>query len=117
MQSYHKELRRWEERTAANTTDFASSSQILASSQSSSARSGNRRGKTAIPQDSKPVPPVPPQCRMHANEVSLFLSLATALKLYLGRQINEDNIVRASSLLQEYLLVYRRVSQCYIPFF
>jgi hypothetical protein len=114
MHSYHKELRRWEEREASNAANLASSSsQVQASSQMSSARSGNRRGKTANTQDSKPAAPIPPQRRMHADEVSLFLSLSTALKLYLGRQIDEDSINRASSLFHEYLLVYRRVSNVF----
>jgi hypothetical protein len=111
--SYDKELRRWEERTTSSTgtTDMASSSQVHALSQMSSARTGNRKGKTAMPQDSKPILPVPPQPRMHADKVSLFLLLATALKLYLGRQIDEDGIVRASKLFQDYLLLYCRVSK------
>jgi hypothetical protein len=47
---------------------------------------------------------------MQAGEISLFLSLSTALRLYLGRRIDEDYIVRASNLFQDYLLAYRRVS-------
>jgi hypothetical protein len=47
---------------------------------------------------------------MQADETPMFLSLATALKLYLGRQIEDENIVRASELFHQYLLIYRRVS-------
>jgi hypothetical protein len=114
MHSYHKELHHWEEREASNATNIASSSsQVQASSQMSSTRSGNRRGKTANTQDSKLATPIPPQHRMHADEVSLFLSLLTALKLYLDRQIDEDSINCASSLFHKYLLVYRRVSNVF----
>jgi hypothetical protein len=47
---------------------------------------------------------------MQADEIHLFLCLSTALKLYLGRQINEDSIARANELFHEYLTLYRRVS-------
>jgi hypothetical protein len=113
IRSYDKELRHWEERTtfSTGTTDMDSSSQVHALSQMSSARMGNCKDKIAMPQDSKPIPPVLPQPCMHADKVSLFLLLATALELYLGHQIDEDSIVRASKLFQDYLLLYCRVSK------
>jgi hypothetical protein len=48
---------------------------------------------------------------MQASEIPMFLALATALKLYLGRQITDDSIDRASALFYDYLCAYRSVSR------
>jgi hypothetical protein len=51
---------------------------------------------------------------MQPQEIPMFLALATALKIYLGRQVTDKSIDRASSLFYSYLLAYRRVSE-HIP--
>lgn len=65
-----------------------------------------RRGKQSDP---KPTPPVPPQQRLHEDEPSMFLRFATALKILLGRSIDDRAIARGLQLLQEYLLQFREM--------
>jgi hypothetical protein len=48
---------------------------------------------------------------MQPDEIPMFLALATALKIYLGRQVTDESIDRASSLFYSYLVTYRRVSE------
>jgi hypothetical protein len=86
-------------------------SESQASSQSTRPAS-NRKGKKTL-YDARPIAPDPPQPRMQPDEVDMFLSLATALKLYLGRYITDDSIDRASTLFYSYLLTYRRVGQLF----
>jgi hypothetical protein len=117
MRSYRNDLRLWEERNAANISTNLISSQVQSqASQSQSTRRRNRRGQTTLNPDPRPAPPVQPQPRMQADEVTLFLSLFTSLKLYLGRQIDEEDIDRADALLQQYLQIYCQVSTFVLTF-
>jgi hypothetical protein len=106
LRTYQKELHDWDERQRQVNSATQSSSQPSRKTPT------NRKGKKPL-HDPKPAAPVPPQPRMQADEVPMFLALATALKLYLGRQVTDDSIDRASSLFYDYLLTYRRVSNNY----
>src|ERR1700728_831503 len=75
----------------------------------STASSSKKRRKTDIQQDRKPEMPQEPRARMHEDEPTNFLRLATSLKLYLGREVTEAMITRAFSLFQDYLLEFKRV--------
>jgi hypothetical protein len=105
FRTYQSELRGWDEQQMLVTSAAQSSSQPTTPIQS-------RKGKKPL-YNPKPVPPVPPQPRMQADEVSMFLALSTALKIYLGCQVTDNSINRASALFHDYLVTYRRVSRSY----
>jgi hypothetical protein len=106
LRTYQKELHDWDEQQRQVNSATQSSSQP------SRKTSTNCKGKKPL-HDPKPAAPVPPQPCMQANEMPMFLALATALKLYLGCQVTDESIDRASSLFHDYLLTYCRVSDRY----
>ncbi|EPQ57917.1 hypothetical protein GLOTRDRAFT_91486 [Gloeophyllum trabeum ATCC 11539] len=59
--------------------------------------------------DPMPAPPDTPEKRMHKEEPLLFLRFATAIKILLGRPIDDRAIVRGLTLLRDYLLQYREL--------
>jgi hypothetical protein len=102
IRAYHKDLCSWNERQSQVNSAVHTSLQ-------SSRPTNSRKGKKTV-YDAKPTEPIPPQPRMQAEEVPMFLALATALKLYLSRELTDNSINRASALFYDYLLAYRRVS-------
>lgn len=61
----------------------------------------------------KPVdpgePPPQPKVRMQPTEAELFLKLAAAIKIFTSSSISEDQLVRADSLIKQYLLGFKEV--------
>jgi hypothetical protein len=94
LAKYNKDIQAWEQRQKDAP---------------STASSSKKRRKTDSQQDRKPEMPQEPCPRMHKDEPTNFLYLATSLKLYLGREVTEDMIARALSLFQDYLLGFKRV--------
>lgn len=76
---------------------------------STSATSTSKHSKKPAT-DEKPKEPTAPRARMHKDEPVNFLRLATALKIIMGSSVKEDIITRALSLLEEYLIEFRKVS-------
>ncbi|GBE87456.1 hypothetical protein SCP_1101320 [Sparassis crispa] len=68
-----------------------------------------RKKKDPQKSHEKSTPPKKPARRMQQDEPINFLCLATAVKLFLGRSITDDLVVRALDLLQDYLLEFRTV--------
>ncbi|TFY53003.1 hypothetical protein EVJ58_g9693 [Rhodofomes roseus] len=61
--------------------------------------------------DGEEEPPMPePKLRMIANDADVFLKLAAALKIILGRSIDCAELPRAQQLLQEYLLEFQEIA-------
>ncbi|TFK52768.1 hypothetical protein OE88DRAFT_1296612 [Heliocybe sulcata] len=94
LEEYKRELEDWESREA----------QRKKRSESSLSKT---KGKGR--DDPKPESPTRPSQRLDPEEPGMFLGFATALKLLLGRSIDERTIVRALELLQDYLLQYREI--------
>ena len=88
---YEKKLAKWERE------------QIEGASEGKSAK----RKKTD--NDPKPVPPQCPRQRMQKEEPTNFLRFATSLKLMVGRMVTEAMVDRAGTLLEEYLIEFKRV--------
>lgn len=60
--------------------------------------------------DEEPLPPKKPRPRMQKEEVSAFLMLSTALKIFLGMSIHVDAIRRAENLYMKYLKSFKEAS-------
>ncbi|KIJ57838.1 hypothetical protein HYDPIDRAFT_171515, partial [Hydnomerulius pinastri MD-312] len=68
-----------------------------------------KKGKTRANDDQEPKPPNPPKVRMQHDEPVNFLRLSSALKIFCGSSIKLDTLSRAKSLLEEYLLEFKRL--------
>jgi len=91
MAGYEKKLLKWEKEQNEGT---------------SMTKSGKRKRTEDNP---KPVPPPPPRQRMQKEEPTNFLRFATSLKLMVGRTVTEAMLQRAGSLLEDYLIEFKRV--------
>jgi hypothetical protein len=101
--TYEKQLRDWDEHQRLVSSDTQASSQ-------SNWPPPNRKGKKLL-YDPKPVAPDLPQPHMQSKEVCMFLSLATALKLYLGCDLTDQTVDCTFTLLHDYLITYCCVSE------
>jgi hypothetical protein len=104
--TYHKELSSW------NKQQSQVNSAAQVSLQSFHPTNTCKGKKTAY--DTKHTKPVPLQPHMQAEEVPMFLALATALKLYLSWELTDNSISQVLSLLYDYLLVYWCVSDQFL---
>lgn len=107
----------WEEQQRITKEKEERAASVRAEVESNAANAASSKGKgkgKAAPKkssnDPKPVPPTPPIPRMQCDEPRMFLHLATAIKLFMGRSINEDVIKKAHWHLEPYLRHFRRVS-------
>ncbi len=78
----------------------------------------NEKGKQKVlkkkSDDPKPELPSRPIPCMQKDEPRMFLHLATAMKLFMGRSINEEVVKKAQYHLQKYLLYFWQVSLLFL---
>lgn len=68
------------------------------------------KGKRSADGKEEPANPKP-KLRMISDDADVFLKLAAALKIILGRSIDCAELPRAKTLLQAYLLEFQQVLQ------
>jgi hypothetical protein len=95
MTKYHQQLKVWEDWGREQTAEPSTAQ--------------NKRRKTNENAPKKPVKPPTPRLRMHKDEPTNFLRLATALKLFLNREVTDQTIDRGSMLYQDYLFGFKQV--------
>jgi hypothetical protein len=101
---YEKSLEVYERKLATWT---ANQEKVVATS------SASREKRKTTNEDPKPVHPQQPHLRMQAEEPRNFLRFATSLKLFIGRRVTDDMLIRAASLLHAYLEEFKRV-RCHL---
>lgn len=117
---YQQELLGWEARrrnekekrdaAAAATSDVVMSNTASGGAASSKAKAKGKASSKKSPEEPKPEQPRPPVPRMQRDEPRMFLHLATAMKLFMGRSIDENVMKKAQFHLEKYLLYFRQVS-------
>ncbi|EIW80125.1 hypothetical protein CONPUDRAFT_155484 [Coniophora puteana RWD-64-598 SS2] len=75
----------------------------------SSASTRTRKKGQESSDDPEPDEPTQPKVRMHPDESLNFLRLAASLKIFCGSSVELSLLPRATSLLQDYLILYRQI--------
>ncbi|KDQ49084.1 hypothetical protein JAAARDRAFT_201149 [Jaapia argillacea MUCL 33604] len=100
LTQYEKDLRNWQQREERHLEE---------AQKASGSNSAKKKKQPSHKEDPQPVPPQQPLPRMHQDKPELFLQFAAAIKIILGWTIDEQAILRALQLLQEYLLQFHEI--------
>ncbi|TDL17025.1 hypothetical protein BD410DRAFT_816596 [Rickenella mellea] len=109
MKVYDAALEKWNASQAGGEPSHESRGTSTSAPEPAPTESSASRNPKKRKINEKPTPPKPPSIRMHSDEASNFLRLATALKIILSSSIDEAQLDRAETLLEEYLLGFKEL--------